>query len=248
MKPLAFRFLPPRLPARQRGISLFVVMVVVLLSTLLAMWAFRSALLNQMMVRNEASYSRVFEAAQALMQDAELDIMGKTSNGQLCQRDTSKPDICRKYGGDVLFPEERAHFTSLMRALNASATKCKFGICQKRTGAQDFWNAPKATLDAMLGDGARYGQYTGAASTGNPLLSITDAGKGGWYWVEVMQYNTQNNTHLMSGGSGTPNTNSVRYAPQRNEPFVYRITVLVRGNGEGEPVVLQSVVSRTHRL
>ena len=100
----------------------------------------------------------------------------------------------------------------------------------------------------MLNDGARYGQYTGAASTGNPLLSITDAGKGGWYWVEVMQYNTQNNTHLMSGSSGTPNTNSVRYAPQKNEPFVYRITVLVRGNGEGEPVVLQSVVSRTHRL
>ena len=59
---------------RQKGLSLFVVLVIVLLSTLLAAWAFRSSIFNQLVVSNDADYQRAFEAAQATLQDAEFDV------------------------------------------------------------------------------------------------------------------------------------------------------------------------------
>ena len=64
-------------PNKQRGISLYVVAVFVMLSMLLALWASRTSLFNEMIVGNDADYQRALEAAQALMQDAELDIKGE---------------------------------------------------------------------------------------------------------------------------------------------------------------------------
>ncbi len=69
---------------RQRGISLLVVMIVVLLSSLLALWAFRTSLVNEAIVGNDADYQRAFEAAQAMVQDAELDIRGERPDGSSC--------------------------------------------------------------------------------------------------------------------------------------------------------------------
>ena len=57
--------MPPssRPPYRQRGIALFVVLVFVMLSMLLALWASRTSLFNEMVVGNDADYQRAFEAA-----------------------------------------------------------------------------------------------------------------------------------------------------------------------------------------
>ena len=52
--------------SQQRGVALFVVIVFVLLSMLLALWAARSSLLNEMVVGNDVDYKRAYEAAQAL--------------------------------------------------------------------------------------------------------------------------------------------------------------------------------------
>ena len=68
----------------QKGVSLFVVIVFVMLSMLLALWASRTSLFNEMLVGNDADYQRAFEAAQALLQDAELDIRGETADGTVC--------------------------------------------------------------------------------------------------------------------------------------------------------------------
>ena len=80
---------------KQRGISLYVVIVLVLLSTLLALWASRTALFNEMIVGNDADYQRAFEAAQAMIQDAELDIQRSAADGSACVPDGAKPDQCR---------------------------------------------------------------------------------------------------------------------------------------------------------
>ena len=48
----------------------------VMLSMLLALWGSRTALFNELIVGNDADYQRTFEAAQALIQDAEFDIQG----------------------------------------------------------------------------------------------------------------------------------------------------------------------------
>ena len=78
----------------QQGISLYVVIVIVLLSMLLALWSSRTALFNEMIVGNDADYQRAYEAAQAMIQDAELDIQRKKSDGTTCAP-TSVTDVCR---------------------------------------------------------------------------------------------------------------------------------------------------------
>lgn len=71
----------PRHRANQRGVALFVVIVFVLLTMLAALWASRTALFGEMIVGNDADYQRAFEAAQALLQDAELDIREEHADG-----------------------------------------------------------------------------------------------------------------------------------------------------------------------
>lgn len=85
----------PVSPRRQRGATLFVVIVFVLLSMLLALWASRTALFNELVVGNDADYQRAYEAAQALLQDAELDIRGESADGSACTPDPNSTDVCR---------------------------------------------------------------------------------------------------------------------------------------------------------
>ncbi|WP_197407978.1 pilus assembly PilX family protein [Lampropedia cohaerens] len=70
----------------QRGVALFIVMIIVLLTSLLVLWASRSALLHEMVTGNDADYQRAFEAAQAMLRDAEFDILGMTASGAAVPR------------------------------------------------------------------------------------------------------------------------------------------------------------------
>lgn len=226
----------------QHGISLFIVIVIVLLSTLLSLWASRSALFNELIVGNDADYQRAFEAAQALIQDAEFDIKGVRPDGTLCAPTAGTPKICRVPDAinTVWYPNEDKEIADLFFQLNTAATGCINGICLKRTGNQDFW-ADTATLTAMLPTGARYGEYTGAqkGTLSNPLLSNVNAGQGGWYWAEVMPYDpAAGNTAIITSGS---NSNlPLNIVPK----VVYRITAIARGLKPGSQVVLQSTFVR----
>ena len=250
---------------RQRGISLFVVIVFVLLSMLLALWASRTSLFNEMVVSNDADYQRAFEAAQALLQDAELDIRGENADGSMC---TGTNDVCRTTTADKI-PLETQDVGPLLAVLDKEPTKCRNGLCTKRTGRQDFWNyttatspAPaslqpgEVTLNAMAtaGIGARYGQFTGAAlgtsaSPANPILADTSAAnRGGWYWIEVLPYDESSKSSNLIQGSGTG------LLPLNLTPsVVYRITALAYGrktNIAGNPVtvvVLQETYAPTRR-
>lgn len=242
----------------QRGIALYAVIVFVLLSMLLALWAARSALFNEILVGNDADYRRTFEAAQAMLQDAEFDIRGVQPDGTSCILVPGNVDICRPPpqppvppattgtpGADVYFDIETKDLENLLSTIETKqpTVKCHKGICQKRTGAQDFWN-DSTSLSAMIADnvGARYGQFTGAsaAATANPILADKTAGRGAWYWVEVMPY-VDPNVSLLA--HMPPGSNVERFAPARKKLFVYRITALARGNKPGSEVVLQSTLS-----
>jgi len=246
-------------PQRQSGVALFVVIVFVMLSMLLALWASRTSLFNEMVVGNDADYQRAFEAAQALLQDAELDIRGETAGGQPC---TGQP--CRAYTSALKFPAETQDIIPLIDALDAQTTRCRDGICTRRLGRQDFWNYdddavkaptnPQASLGevpledlAKKGIGARYGQYTGA-KTGNasapinPILAIDDDDKpkqGGWYWIEVMPYSqAAKYANLIVGAD------SNRLPLHLDVYVVYRITALAYGMKENTKVVLQQTYAR----
>ncbi len=237
---------------RQRGISLLVVMIVVLLSSLLALWAFRSALVNEAIVGNDADYQRAFEAAQAMVQDAESDIRGERGDGTSCTgvaaADPSNAEavnaarrVCRIGPGVMQFIEENKQLVGLLSDLDAAATRCINAICQKRTGIQDFWSA-EATLTPMLASGvaARYGEYTGALPPAgntanlNPLLLARGARSGAFYWVEVMPYDT--GMGLLSGRA--------KLELNLNPNVVYRITAIAFGNKPNTMVVLQSTFVR----
>ncbi len=247
----------PPLPAatqRQRGVALFIVIIVVMLSMLLALWASRTSLFNEMVVGNDASYQRAFEAAQALLQDAELDIRGEMADGNAC----GAPP-CRAYSGYLQFPGDTQEINPLITLLQDEPTHCKDGLCARRVGRQDFWNYAdedtpiKPAADEALGEvplsalkavGARYGQYTGAANTAkdgqiNPILTETAADRGGWYWIEVMRYSDKAKSANLIVDSSTSEL------PLNLDVYVvFRITALAIGSRPGSTVVLQETYAR----
>ena len=249
----------PRHRANQRGVALFVVIVFVLLTMLAALWASRTALFGEMIVGNDADYQRAFEAAQALLQDAELDIREEHADGTPWRQSdaartlnapcVANSDICRTKADLPRPPETAEDLGDLLAHLKTQSTGCQHGLCLKRTGNQDFWN-DTATLTAMTAAnvGARYGQYTGAkkgdsSNPANPILQETDAGKGGWYWIEVLPYDQSSKTSgVIVGGSGATNLDLL---PLNLKPHVvYRITALAQGLKPNTRVVLQQTYAR----
>lgn len=237
----------------QRGISLFIVIVLVMLSMLLALWAARTSLFSEMIVGNDADYQRAFEAAQALIQDAEFDIRTEQSDGSAC---LPTGEVCRSAGSGapVWIPVEDKEVGEVIAAIDAtpalggSTNKCLNGLCLKFTDKQDFWN-DKTVLTAMANGGgthtgARYGQFTGAKSGNynNPILKYNDPDndkdKGGWYWIELLPYDKNaGNTGLITNGSDN-------LALNIKPKIVYRITAVVNGRKTGTRVVLQSTYVR----
>jgi type IV pilus assembly protein PilX len=233
---------------QQRGISLFIVIVLVMLSMLLALWGSRTSLFNEMIVGNDADYQRAFEAAQALIQDAEFDIQGEQADGSPCNSSVAgaTADTCRlPPGAAVWFPNENKDVGPLLDSLSAAVTKCFKGVCLKRIGEQDFWN-DKTTLTAMMNEnvGARYGQFTGAqaGSSSNPILAYNDPAnnkdKGGWYWIEIMPYDSN------AGNTGLITNGSTNLALNLTPAVAYRITAIAHGLKPSTQVVLQSTYVR----
>ena len=228
-----------------------------MLSMLLALWASRTSLFNEMIVGNDADYQRAFEAAQALLQDAELDIRRESPDGlTACTAANCRDNIAAAYK----IPVAGEQATELLDQLNLQPTKCLSGLCTKRAGRQDFWNTTSATVlaagEVKLSDmtkpnvGARYGQYSGAtvgdpsdpAKTANPILADTSAdNRGGWYWIEVMQYDeSAKNSGLIVGGANTDNLLRLNLEPN----VVYCITALAYGRKPGTMAVLQQTYVR----
>lgn len=246
-------------PQRQHGVALYTVLIIVILSTLLAIWASRTAWFSEIIVGNDVDYQRAFEAAQAMLQDAEQDIRGVRPDGSVCTASAENSNLCRA-GIPVFFIEEEQDFTKVLTKMDGepAGAACLYGICQKRSGKQDFWNDPESDQDnnimaLMTGSnaagvprGARYGTYTGAktGNKSNPILGITDAGKGAWYWVEMMQY------HKNAAGANLINNSATAPNDRQNwdlnlKPYVvYRVTAIARGLKPGTQVVLQSTIAR----
>lgn len=231
-----------RQPQRERGVALFIVIVFVMLSMLLALWASRTSMFSEMVVGNDADYQRAFEAAQALIQDAELDIRGEKADGSDCRIPT--PTACRGGRTNVAqIPLETSEAAILLADLENITTgpRCMNGLCLKRTGRQDFWNNASDKADPLVDFtlaemtvntvGARYGQYSGALLSsdpnepkGNPILRDQSANnRGGWYWIEVLPYISDSDKGaLISGG---PNHLPLNMRPN----VVYRITAIAYG-------------------
>lgn len=235
---------------RQQGMSLLIVIVIVLLTMLMAVWGARTALFNELIVGNDADYQRTFEAAQAVLQDAELDILGQNADGSACQPNSNDGKICRRTTS-VWFVDEEKDVVGLLATLearpnvackNGSCSRpCLQGICAKRTLEQDFWN-DATLLEKMQESGvaARYGEYTGALTNAqsNPILQATAAGQGAWYWVETLPY-------AVNASSVITNLDApAKLDLNLNPSVVYRITAIAQGLKPSTQVVLQATLAR----
>lgn len=222
----------------QRGISLYIVIIIVLLSMLLALWGSRTAIFNEMIVGNDADYQRAYEAAQAMLQDAELDIQQKTADGTSCKVIEDK--VCRSNNGGMTAITTIAELQGFTDTMNSKTAKCFNGLCSKRLGAQDFWNNPttmtamtEGSADDNTNIAARYGQYTGAISKdSDPILNNTKAGEGAWYWIEIMKYQDEPAINMVG--------RSANAGLGIKAQLVYRITAIARGLKPSTQVVLQS--------
>ena len=229
--------------ARQKGVSLFIVLVIVLLTAIVVAMGFRSSQFNEIATGNTAEYQRTYEAAQALVHDAELDIQRVSANGQPCSGTS-----CRTYGtivdangatGKAYFPMKDTLSEVQAELLNNKTnggTGCIAGICSALLDSTQspyaFWNNP-TDLSALKLRAAHYGQYTsGLAATpsgkSNPRLSDSNA----WYWIELLPYNPSSGFY--AGTDLAPTDMDV----------VYRITALVEGNRNTRSVIQKLVVGK----
>jgi type IV pilus assembly protein PilX len=218
---------------QQRGVSLVIVLVMVMLSMLLVLGGTRMTVLNEALVGNDSDYQRAFEAAQALLRDAEQDVRGLDATGALCTT------TCRSATSAQIFPRDMNDYQALALATATLPWPCINGVCTNLAGnttdttanSSNFWqNTSYVTAMSLIG--SVYGAYTGATpttATGNPLLATN--GKA-WYWVEVLPYDTER--------APTAGPAAVRWQPNITLPLVYRITALAQGFKPGTQAVVQS--------
>ena len=175
-----------RAPRAQRGFSLFIVLIMLLLSALLAVGGARMAQLLESVAGNQREHQRAFEAAEAALLDAERDIR------QLAFASASKTYVacsalatsrCRKAEDGRVFPDRDTGWVTAY--VNDGANSCDRGICYfsatdsvaaaSGSEAYRFWIS-----DTYVSKHASYGQFTGATDAGNPAL------RGAKYWIEVI--------------------------------------------------------------
>lgn len=269
MRDITMPFKPIRSQAHQKGMALFVVIVFVMLSMLLALWASRTSMFNEMLVGNDADYQRAFMAAEALIQDAELDIRNEGPDGLPC----AGVDCRNNIAAAAKIPLDKAELSRTLTELDTQLTKCFSGLCTKRSGRQDFWNYSSALTPAptniqpgevMLTDmldpniGARYGQYTGATlgdvdNPANAILADRSANdRGGWYWIEMLPY--QDDPAKKALVVNTDGASNNKFLTLNMDPqVVYRITAIAFGRkraADGSPVtraIIQQVYARHNR-
>jgi type IV pilus assembly protein PilX len=232
---------PHPMPQRpQRGVSLVVVMIMLLLGTVVVLGTTRLGWLNEIIVSSESDYQRAFAAAEALTRDAEQDIRGVANDNVTRCRDEAAFVGCREQGaGQPYFPEDEAsddwYTVQDLLAANGNVNGCLQGICMPptvNTLTRATWGT-EADVAAMVPVGATYGQYTRAApaASGNPLLATNPA--RAWYWVEVF-------TYAKGGGIQNATGNNIPI-PEQGKPYVYRITTFVQGLKPGTRVWLRSI-------
>ena len=242
MKQLTSRPLNASRPL-QRGASLVVVMMILMLGTIVVVGSTRLGWLNEIEVSSESDYQRAFAAAEALVRDAERDIRGRQLNSAApCVNDPTFVG-CRNFGaGRPFFPQDDEDLDRLTARLTAGGAfkNCLQGICLppdvNDLGKSDWGTETDVTaMTAGVGAAAipaTYGAYTGAApaAAGNPLLSANPA--RGWYWVEVFRYSDA--AGIIAAAGNVP-------IPDKKSPFVYRITAYVQGLKPGTRVWLRSI-------
>ena len=234
--------------SKQHGVALITVMVILLLSIIAVLAAARTGLLNEALVGSESDYNRALAAAEALLRDAESDVAGRLPNGYMCREAVAGSEVplagfvgCRNTvpPGSPWFPFDKPDFELLGDTVPLVRTNpCVKGICipaniNVMAGLED-------NLAVWGPRGARYGEFTLAASGPNRILrnpppgTPVDEPNQGWYWVEIFEY------EQLVGGPSPPSA----IVPDPKKKLIYRITAIALGQKVGTRAVVRSIFVR----
>lgn len=264
-------FCPPSRPLKcakpltlQRGVSLPMVLIFLLLAIISVLGAFRAGFLNEKMVGNESDYNRTFAAAEALIRDAEMDIRGRRPPYDVVQVDgsigfpcrpttdgntielTSKvgyESSCRLRGGATpWFPRDNDEFDQVFDMVAASPNRCQNGICMP-LNMTDLGTVETQLVAGNL-IGVPYGTYTRTdistanldPTQSNPILATKDS--AGNATAPRAWYVIEAFRYGDAVSSGTHPATAMRPDPARK--IVYRITAVATGLKPGTNVVLKS--------
>nr|WP_186329871.1 pilus assembly protein [Variovorax boronicumulans] len=218
---------------QERGIALLSVMVALVLAGLAVLASARAGLLHEMVAGHQSDRLRAQALAEALLLDAEADILGLRGDAP-CRPSLAEPQRtasgfvgCRERGTTSVatapyFPQDTEEFDEVRALLQVgAAVPCRDGICAP-SSLQAL--ADTGALPPALG--AHLGQFTAGSDGATP-----PSGARGWYWVEIFLFRSEANVPA-----------SLRHAvPDSARPFIYRITARAEGRKPGTQVVLKSL-------
>lgn len=245
MVAVKYRFTSFKLPSKraQQGVSLFVVLIVLLLTLLLVLGSLKVAGFNETIVGNQSDAQRAYAAAEALLDAAQRDIR---ANGRACGL------------AECRFPRDPDEYELLRVRIGLDACGSGAndrGVCvpsapEPATGdpvADYVFNVDRVGVSGnpqSLATGASYDAYApapggGAASVfadasagvGASAVDLSLTGDRGRYWVEVFHYNTL-------AGALAPTADIP--VPDGTYPFVFRITARAVGLKPGTVSVLRT--------
>ena len=238
-------------PRRQRGISMFVVLMVVLLALVLVLGGLSAGSLNEALVGNQSDAQRAYGAAQALLDTAQRDILlnglgcdaiGLNASGGNANFKAGTPPVSAKC--TLRFPRNTDDYNEMAGGSAPGRGHCASGVCISSSPADPLFEGD--TIDSgnnaqqwdngagydnsaiTVLDGSGATAYGGTAKVGSVFLSEAIQGR---YWVEIFPYNT--NSVAIEGVGNAP-------VPSAAYPFIFRITAKARGLKDGTTAVLRS--------
>jgi len=227
----------------QRGISMFIVMIVLMLALILVLGGLSITNMNEALVGNQSEAQRAYASAQALLDAAQRDIR---LNGRFCNNagtaigtaDTNSrfpvngvATACnRRFPGGASYQDD---FQTMALGAAPGMGNCANGVCISN-GPDDI-NFDSSTIN-QAGSPMQITNTSGASYT-NAWLNVLDPAQyganaavggtnlapalaNGRYWVEVFQYRTS-----MVSVTGTGNAP----VPANEYPFIFRITAMAQG-------------------
>ncbi len=152
-----------RLRGSQRGISLVIVLIFLVILSILGVSAMQTSTLSSKVARNQLDRTLAFQAAEAALRDAELDLNNKRFDK--VTKCTAGATGCRA----ALITAGGSNFGNDTTS-NPTANRCNLGLCSTDdpvAGALPLWEERSRWTNTN--DSVVYGTYTGA--TGLPVVA-----------------------------------------------------------------------------
>lgn len=170
-------------PRSQRGVSLVVSLIFLVILTLLGLTAMRVATMEERMSGNARDRNIAFQAAEAALRDAEFDIR------------------CQKYDGSAA-TTKRA--TGCISGLTGAVAACTNGLCCNSSGLTCIEPSSPVHVSKSMSaaPSVEYGAYTGASAISGVsqqpryLIEPFIVDSKNYYRITVRGYGLNSNTQV----------------------------------------------------